>query len=177
MDSCIDLFNVLSAVASRYVDPEGTFVRKLSLDNYPCHLRAATTTYDPVIVLVDAEIEQAIATLAGDLSALQRVYSTDKGIDWVQFQYHMSLMQGQAPSGWTAPGYRRGGRYPRSVQNLCQNLIKHDAFDRCHSTPIKEWHKVGHMLTLKRNPETAKEYSREAIQALTEYNQIDTNKM
>ena len=31
LDSFIDIFNVLCATASRYVDPEGTFVRKLSL--------------------------------------------------------------------------------------------------------------------------------------------------
>ena len=172
MDSYVDMFNILSAVTSRYVDPEGTFVRKLSLDNFPFQLRTSLGTYDPVIVLIDAEIEQAIAKMAGDLTPIGRVYSSDKGIDWVKFQYHLSLMQSQAPSGWTAPGFRRGGRHPISVQNICQNLIRHDAFDRCHSTPIKEWHKVRHMLTLKKNSETSKNYSHEVIKALCEYNNV-----
>ena len=172
MDSYIDMFNVLSAVASRYVDPEGTFVRKLSLDNYPFQLRARVGTYGPIIVLVNAEIEQAIATMAGDLTSVGRVFPSDKGIDWVKLQYYLSLMQHQAPSGWTAPGFRRGGRYPKSVQNICQNLIRHDAFDKCHTTLIKEWHKVNHMLTLKRDAETSKTYSHEAIKAFHEYNKL-----
>ena len=56
IDSYIDIFNVLSAVASRYVDPEGAFVRKLSLDGYPLQLRSSLGIHDPVIILVDAEI-------------------------------------------------------------------------------------------------------------------------
>ena len=171
MDSYVDMFNILSAVASRYVDAEGTFVRKLSLDNYPFQLRASVGIYDPVVVLVDAEIEQAIGTMAGDLTSLKRASHLIR-IDWVKFQYCLSLIQAQAPSGWTAPGFRRGGRYPVSVQNICQNLIQHDAFNKCHTTLIKEWHKVRHMLTLKRDAETSQRYSHEAIKALCEYNTV-----
>ena len=124
LDSYIDVFNVLSTIASRYVDSEGTFVRKLSMDDYPFQLQTSVGTYDPVIVLVDAEIEKAIATMAGDLAPMGRVFPSDKGIDWVKFQYYLSLMQHQAPSGWTAPGFRRGGRYSVSVQ---KPLPKSDA--------------------------------------------------
>ena len=35
LDTFIDIFNVLSAVASRYVDSEGTFVRKVELIGGP----------------------------------------------------------------------------------------------------------------------------------------------
>ena len=74
--------------ASRYVDSEGTYVRKLSLANYPYQLRAALGSHDPVIVLVDSEIEQAILAMAGDLSKVREVYPSENGIDWVKFQYH-----------------------------------------------------------------------------------------
>ena len=40
LDSYVDIFNILSAVASNYVDSEGAYVRRLSLDNYPYQLRA-----------------------------------------------------------------------------------------------------------------------------------------
>ena len=59
LDSYVDIFNILSATASKYVDPEGTYVRKLSLANYPYQLRTALGGHDPVIVFVDSEIEQA----------------------------------------------------------------------------------------------------------------------
>ena len=36
LDTFIDIFNVLNAVASRYVDSEGTFVRRLSLSGSLC---------------------------------------------------------------------------------------------------------------------------------------------
>ena len=68
LDSYVDIFNILSASASKYVDSAGTYVRKLSLANYPYQLRATLGSHDPVIVLVDSEIEQAILAMAGDLS-------------------------------------------------------------------------------------------------------------
>ena len=121
LDSFVDIFNVLSATASRYVDSEGTFVRKLSLSDQPPHLRELLGDYDPVIVFVDSEIEEAIRTMAGDLFALSQRYPSQHGIDWITFQYHLSLMQRDAPVGWNAPGFRLGGRIPMSVGNICQN--------------------------------------------------------
>ena len=50
LDSFVDIFNVLCATASRYVDSEGTFVRKLSLSEQPPHMRESLGDYDPVIV-------------------------------------------------------------------------------------------------------------------------------
>ena len=119
LDSFVDIFNVLCATASRYVDSEGTFVRKLSLSEQPPHLRELLGGYDPVIVFVDSEIEEAIRTMAGDLSALSQRYPSQHGIDWITLQYHLSLMQQDAPIGWNAPGFRMGGRIPMSVGNLC----------------------------------------------------------
>ena len=121
---------------------------------------------NPIIVLVDADIEKAIEAMAQDLSSLNRHYSSDKGIDWLKILYHLSLMQQKVSTGWTAPGFRKGGRYPTEVRNICQNLIKHDATTKCHSTDLKEWRKLKHMLTLKRNPEACANYTREAVTAL-----------
>ena len=104
LDSYVDIFNILSASASRYVDPQGTHVRKLTMANYPYQIRAALGDQDPVIVLVDAEIEQAIFSKAGDLTKVREVYQSEHGIDWIKFQYHLSLMQHVAPMGWNAPG-------------------------------------------------------------------------
>ena len=154
----------------RYVDSEGTFVRQLSLASYPYQLRATLNSHDPVIVLVDSEIEQAILAMAGDLTRVREVYPSENGIDWVMFQYHLALMQHAAPMGWTAPGFRMGGRFPLAVQNMCQRIMSHDAFANCHTTPLKDWHKVKHMLTLRKDPDTSSNYARDAIQALCQYN-------
>ena len=128
--------------------------------------------HDPIIVLVDPDIEKAIEAMARDLASLKKHYPSDKGVDWVTLQYHLSLMQFQVATGWTAPGFRKGGRYPAEVRGLCQKLIAHGAFTKCHSTDLKEWQKVKHMLTLKRNPELCKKYSYEAVSALLEYNKL-----
>ena len=104
LDSYVDIFNILSATASKYADSAGTYVRKLSLDNYPYQLRTALGGHDPVIVYVDSEIEQAILTMSEDLSKVREYYPLRDGIDWVKFQYHLALMQYAAPMGWTAPG-------------------------------------------------------------------------
>ena len=168
MDSYVDIFNILSATASKYTDPEGTYVRKLRLDNYPYQLRTALGGHDPVIVYVDSEIEQAILTMAQDLSKVREYYPLRNGIDWVKFQYHLPLLQHAAPTGWTAPGFRMGGRFPLAVQGMCQRLMTHGAFAN-YATPIREWHKVRHMLTLKRDKDTRSNYAHDAIQALCEY--------
>ena len=83
LDSFVDIFNVLCATASRYVDSEGTFVRNLSLSEQPPHMRELLGGCDPVIVFVDSEIEEAIRTMAGDLSALSQRYPSQHGIDWI----------------------------------------------------------------------------------------------
>ena len=151
------------------MDSEGTYVRKLSLANYPYQLRTTLGGHDPVIVLVDSEIEQAILTMAEDLSRVREFYPSENGIDWVKFQYHLALMQHAAPMGWTAPGFRMGGRFPLAVQNMRQRIMSDESFANCHTTPMKDWHKVRHMLTLRRDPDTRSKYARDAIQALCQY--------
>ena len=64
-----------------------------------------------------------------------------------------------------------GGRFPLTVQSMCQRMVPHDPFANCHTTPIKEWHKVRHMLTLKKDQNVRSNYARDAIKALVEYNQ------
>ena len=118
--------------------------------------------YDPVIVFVDSEIEEAIRAMAGDLSALSQRYPSQYGIDWITFQYHLSLMQQDAPMGWNAPGFRMGGRIPMSVGK----------FTNCHSTPIRDWQRVKHMVTLRRDPAMRENYVHDAIGALAHYNKI-----
>ena len=174
LDSFVDIFNVLCATASRYVDSEGTFVRKLSLSELPPHMRESLGGYDPVIVFVDSEIEEAIRAMAGDLSSLSRRYPSQQGIDWITFQYHLSLLQQDAPTGWNAPGFRMGGRIPLSVGHLCQNHMAHDEFTHCHTTPIRDWQRVKHMLTLRRDLATRESYVHDAVGALVHYNQIAT---
>ena len=169
LDSYVDIFNILSATASKYADSAGTYVRKLGLDNYPYQLRTALGGHDPVIVYVDSEIEQAILTMSEDLSRVREYYPLRDGIDWVKFQYHLALMQYTAPKGWTAPGFRMGGRFPLAVQGMCQRLMTVGAFANYHTTPIREWHKVRHMLTLRRDDDTRSNYARDAIQALCQY--------
>ena len=144
-------------------------MRKLSLDNYPYQLRTALGGHDPVIVFVDSEIEQAILTMAEDLSKVREYYPLRDGIDWVKFQYHLALMQHAAPMGWTAPGFRMGCRFPLAVQGMCQRLMNHEAFANYHTTPMKDWHKVRHMLTLKRDKDIRSNYAHDAIQALCQY--------
>ena len=150
-------------------------MRKLSLDNYPYQLRTALGGHDPVIVFVDSEIEQAILTMAQDLSRVREYYPLRDGIDWVKFQYQLALMQHAAPMGWTAPGFRMGGRFPLAVQGLCQRLMAHGAFVNYHTTPMREWHKVRHMLTLKRDKDTRSNYAHDAIQALCQYAEYASN--
>ena len=135
-------------------------------------MRESLGGYDPVIVFVDSEIEEAIRTLAGDLSSIRRRYPSQHGVDWITFQYHMSLMQQDAPRGWNAPGFRMGGRIPMSVGNICQNLMAHDEFAFCHSTPIRDWQRVRHMNTLGRDPATRENYVHDAVEALLLYNQL-----
>ena len=151
-------------------------MRKRSLEGRARTHKLQVGTHDPIIVLVDPDIEKAIEAMARDLSPLKKHYSSDKGVDWVTLQYHLSLMQFQAATGWTAPGFRKGGRKPPEVRSICQKLISHDAFTKCHSTDLKEWHKVKHMLTLKRNPDICKRYVHEAVSALLEYNKVALEK-
>ena len=172
LDTFVDIFNKLCATASRYVDSEGTFVRKLTMSDYPLPMREALGGYDPIIVFVDSEIEEAIRASVGDLSSIMRRYPLHPGVDWITFQYHMSLLQQEVQTGWNAPGFRRGGRLPMSVGNICQNLIAHDAFVSCHSTPLKDWRRVRHMNTLGKDPTTRGNYVHDAIAALLEYNQL-----
>ena len=106
LDSFIDIFNVLCATASRYVDSEGTFVRKLSLSESTPQVLELIGEFDPVIVFVDSEIEEAIRTLAGDLSVLGRKYPSQQGgIDWITFQYRLTLLQADGPIGWIQNGW------------------------------------------------------------------------
>ena len=172
LDTFVDIFNILCATASRYVDSEGTFVRKLTMSDLPLMMRESLGSYDPIIVFVDSEIEEAIRVLAGDLSSIKRRYSLHPGVDWITFQYHMSLLQQDVQTGWNAPGFRRGGRLPMSVRNICQHRIAHDAFASCHSTPIKDWRRVRHMNTLGRDLAIRGNYVHDAIAALLEYNQL-----
>ena len=169
LDSFIDIFNILCATASRYVDSEGTFVRKLSLSESTPQVRELIGEYDPVIVFVDSEIEEAIRTLAGDLSALRRKYPSQNGIDWITFQYHLTLLQLDGPIGWNAPGFRMGGRIPLSVGDICQNHMAHDEFAHCHATPIRDWQRVRHMVTLRRDPAIRENYVHDAVRALAHY--------
>ena len=172
LDSFIDIFNVLCASASRYVDSVGTFVRKLSLSESSPQVLELIGEFDPVIVFVDSEIEEAIRTLAGDLSLLGRKYPSQQvGIDWITFQYHLTLLQADGPTGWDAPGFRMGGRLPMSTGDICQRLMTHDEFKHCHSTPIRDWQRVRHMATLGRNPAIRENYVHDAVHALTLYAQ------
>ena len=171
----MDIFNILAAAASRFTDPQGTYVRRLSLDDVPYQLRATLYNQDPVIVLVDAEIEQALLSMMGDTTKFREVYATEGVIDWVMFQYHLSVMQHMAPLGWTAPGYRAGGRFPLAVQDICQNLVAHNPFANCHTTSMKDWHKVRHMLTLKRDEGTRIDYVTTVLRALCQYNEMATH--
>ena len=156
LDTFIDIFNVLNAVASRYVDSVGTFVRRLSLSGASTRAMELIGEYDPVFVFVDTEIEEAICSMAGDLSAVRQRYPSAQGIDWITFQYHLTLLQRDGPTGWDAPGFRMGGRIPMSVADICQNLMTHDNFRHCHSTPFRDWQRVRHMNTLRRDPATRK---------------------
>ena len=149
MDTFIDIFNVLSAVASRYVDSVGTFVRKLNLSEAPTRARELLGEHDPIFVFVYSEIEEAICSMAGDLSAVRQRYPSSRGIDWLSFQYHLTLLQKDGPTGWDAPGFRLGGRIPMSVADICQNVMTHDHFTHCHSTPFRDWQRVRHMNTLE----------------------------
>ena len=45
LDTFIDIFNILCATASRYVDSEGTFVRKLTMSDYPLPIRESLGGY------------------------------------------------------------------------------------------------------------------------------------
>ena len=66
--------------------------------------------------------------------------------------------------------------YQMSGTSAKLKWVTHDDFTKRHSTDLKEWHKVKHMLTLKRDPETCKQYVFEAASALLEYNQIALQK-
>ena len=90
------------------MDPEGTYVRRLSLASYSVQLRAVLGNNDPVIVLVDSEIEQAILSMAGDLSKVREHYPSESGIDWVLFQYHLTIMQHAAPNWVDGTGIQDG---------------------------------------------------------------------
>ena len=136
LDTFVDIFNILCATASRYVDSEGTFVRKWTLSDLPLGIRESLGGFDPIVVFVDSEIEEAIRASVGDLSSIMRRYPLHPGVDWITFQYHMTLLQTEVQTGWNAPGFRRGGRLPMSVVNICQNRMAHDAFVSCHSTPV-----------------------------------------
>ena len=109
--------------------------------------------------------------MSGDLSRVREYYPAGSGIDWVMFQYHLALMQHVAPIGWTAPGFRMGGRFPLTVQNMCQRMMTHESFAACHTTPLREWHRVRHMLTMGKDSDVRASYSRDAIKALLDYNQ------
>ena len=83
LDSFIDIFNVLCASASRYVDSVGTFVRKLSLSESSPQVLQLIGEFDPVIVFVDSEIEeadsctwQAICLYLAENTHLNKVVST-----------------------------------------------------------------------------------------------------
>ena len=172
LDTFVDIFNILCATASNYVDSGGTFVRKLSLSDLPLYMSESLGGYDPVIVFIDSEIEEAIRALTGDLSSIRRRYPLQPGVDWITFQYHLSLLQQDVQTGWNAPGFRRGGRLPMSVGNICQNRMAHNAFVSCHSTPVRDWRRVRHMNTLGRDPATRENYVHDAVAALLEYNQL-----
>ena len=79
------------------------------------------------------------------------------------------VLQKDGPIGWDAPGFRLGGRIPMSVADICQNVMTHDHFTHCHSTPFRDWQRVRHMSTLRRDPETRKNYAYEAVSALALY--------
>ena len=171
LDSFIDIFNVLCATASRYVDSEGTFVRKLSLSESTPQARELIGDHDPVIVFADSEIEQAIGTLADDLTPLRQKNSTRDGIDWITFQYHLMLLHRDGPAGWDAPGFRAGGRLPMSTRDICQSRMSHEEFRHCHSTPIRDWKRVKHMTTLRKDPAVRANYVHDAVSALALYAQ------
>ena len=174
LDTFVDIFNILCATASRYVDSEGTFVRKLTLSDLHLGIRDSLGGFDPIIVFVDSEIEEAIRASVGDLSSIMRRYPLYPGVDWITFQYHMSLLQTEVQTGWNAPGFRRGGRLPMSVVTICQSHMAHDAFASCHSTPIKDWRRIRHMITLGKDPALRRNYVHDAIAALLQYNQLAT---
>ena len=132
-------------------------------------MRELIGEFDPVIVFVDSEIEEAIRAMAGDLSVLKRKYPSQNGIDWITFQYHLTLLQRDGPVGWDAPGFRMGGRIPMSAGDICQNHMTHDEFRHCHSTPIRDWQRVRHMTTLRRDPAIRENYVHDAVSALALY--------
>ena len=97
LDTFIDIFNVLNAVASRYVDSVGTFVRRLSISRSPARTMELIGEHDPIIVFVDAEIEEAIRSMAGDLTAVRERYPSPQGIDWITF----SVSPDTVATGWS----------------------------------------------------------------------------
>ena len=79
--------------------------------------------------------------------------------------------KGMVPLGWDAPGFRMGGRIPMSVADICQSYITHghDEFTHCHSTPYRDWQRVRHMATLRRDPAIRENYVHDAVSALAFY--------
>ena len=59
-----------------------------------------------------------------------------------------------------------------SVGNICQNHMAHDEFINCHATPIRDWQRVKHMVTLRRDPAMRENYVHDAVGALAHYNRI-----
>ena len=175
MDSYVDIFNVLAAVASRYVDPEGSIVRKFSLEDLPPSIsKLQLGNHDPIIVLVDADSREGDrGNGKGSHPAEEELTPQTEGIDWVTLPISSSVDAIlRTTQGGLLLDFVRGGRYPSEVRSICQNLITHDAFTKCHTTDLKEWHKLKHMVTLKRDPEVCKKYTLEAVGALCEYNQV-----
>ena len=58
-----------------------------------------------------------------------------------------------------------------STGDICQSRVTHDEFKYCHSTPIRDWQRVRHMATLKRDPAIRENYVHDAVSALALYAQ------
>ena len=56
-----------------------------------------------------------------------------------------------------------------SVAEICQNLITHEEFRNCHSTPFGDWQRVRHMVTLRKDPTIRERYNHDAVKALALY--------
>ena len=108
----------------------------------------------PSLFLLMSRLKKRFAQWQAISRHVRQRYPSPQGIDWITFQYHLTLLQRDGPVGWDAPGFRMGGRIPMSVADICQNHMTHEEFRHCHSTPFRDWQRVRHMVTLRRDPAT-----------------------
>ena len=166
----------ISATGSRFML---LFVRRLSDIRLLWAFALDRRTNENVRSCLQDVVAELTQMTGGSKPPVMRVHSDQAGeflspvvMEWLkQHNIRQTFMSGYDPAanGWTAPGFGMGGRFPLAVQDMCQRLMTHGAFANYHSTPIREWHKVRHMLTLKRDDDTRSSYAHDAKQAWCQY--------